>query len=108
MLKALTFLWKALGVFENITHVKIKNPIGSAIKILNGQKGNIAKQGKKIGAKIVYQQNYWSNKTKTSELDNLNPTASLQQSLNNILRIVDNFYVPSSFYGGPRFERVAK
>jgi hypothetical protein len=58
--------------------------------------GSIAKQGKKIGAKIVYQQNYWSNTTKTSELENLNPTASLPQSPNNVLGAVDNFDVPSS------------
>jgi hypothetical protein len=90
------FLVEGLGEFENITHVEVKNPVGSAIKIANGQKGNIAKQGKKIGAKIVYQQNYWSNSTKTSELENLNPTASLPQSPNNILGAVDNFDVPSS------------
>lgn len=57
---------------------------------------NIAKQGKKIGAKIVYQQNYWSNINKTSEIENLNPTASLPQSLNNIFEAVNNFDVPSS------------
>jgi len=90
------FLVEGLGEFENITHVEVKNPVGSAIKIANGQKGNIAKQGKKIGAKIVYQQNYWSNSAKTSELENLNPTASLPQSPNNILGAVDNFDVPSS------------
>jgi hypothetical protein len=56
----------------------------------------IARQGKKIGAKIVYQQNYWSNTDKTSEIKNLNPTASLPQSPNNILGAVDNFDVPSS------------
>ena len=60
------------------------------------EKGNIAKQGKKIGTKIVYQQNYWSNSTKTNELENLNPRASLPQSPNNILGSVDKFDVPSS------------
>ena len=89
------FLVEGLGGFENITHVEVKNPVESAIKIANGQKGSIYKQGKKIGAKIVYQQNYWSNSTKTSELENLNPTASLPQSPNNILGAVDNFDVPS-------------
>ena len=90
------FLVEGLGEFENITHVEVKNPVGSAIKIANGQKGSISKQGKKIGAKIVYQQNYWSNTTKTSELENINPTASLPQSPNNVLGAVDNFDVPSS------------
>jgi hypothetical protein len=90
------FIVEGLGNFQSVTHVEIKNPVGSAIKIANGQKGSIAKQGKKIGAKIVYQQNFWSNTTKTSELENINPTASLPQSTNNILGVVDNFDVPSS------------
>nr|YP_010283133.1 hypothetical protein MKU15_pgp058 [Nitzschia traheaformis]ULD15897.1 hypothetical protein [Nitzschia traheaformis] len=90
------FLVEGLGEFENITHVEVKNPVGSAIKIAHGQKGIISKQGKKIGAKIVYQQNYWSNSTKTSELENINPTASLPQSPNNVLGAVDNFDVPSN------------
>ncbi len=90
------FLVEGLGKFENITHVEVKNPVGSAIKIANGQKGSISKQGKKIGAKIVYQQNYWSNRTETNELETLNPTASLPQSPNNVLAAVDNFDVPSS------------
>ena len=94
--KGIDFLVEGLGEFENITHVEVKNPVGSAIKIANGQKGSISKQGKKIGAKIVYQQNYWSNTTKTSELENINPTASLPQSPNNVLGAVDNFDLPSS------------
>jgi hypothetical protein len=51
---------EGLGNFQNITHVEVKNPVGS------GQKANISQQGKKIGAKLVYQQNYWSNTTKTT------------------------------------------
>ena len=90
------FVVEGLEEFENITHVEVKNAVGSAIKIANGQKGSIARQGRQIGAKLVYQQNYWSNTTKTSELKNLNPTASLPESPNNILGAVDNFDVPSS------------
>jgi len=37
------FLVGRLGEFENITHVEVKNPVGSAIKIANAQKGNIPK-----------------------------------------------------------------
>ena len=51
------FIVKELGEFQNITHVEIKYPVESAIKMANGQKGSIARQGKKIGAKIIYQQN---------------------------------------------------
>jgi hypothetical protein len=95
-IKGPDFIVEGLGNFQSITHVEIKNPVGSAIKIASGQKGSIAKQGKKIGAKIVYQQNFWSNTAETSELENINPTASLPQSTNNILGLVDNFDVPSS------------
>ena len=87
------FIVERLGEFQNITYVEVKNPVGSAIKMANGQKGSIAKQGKKIGAKIIYQQNYQSNKT--SELEDLNTTALLPQSPNNMLGVVDNFDVPS-------------
>lgn len=66
------------------------------IKIANGQNGNIAKQGKKIGAKFVYQQNFWSNPDKTSDIENLNPAASLPQLPKNVLGVIDNFDVPFS------------
>jgi hypothetical protein len=95
-IKGPDFIVEGLGKFQSVTHVEIKNPVGSAIKIANNQKGSIAKQGKKIGAKIVYQQNFWSNTAKTSEIENINLTASLPQSTNNILGLVDNFDVPSS------------
>ena len=35
------FIVEGLGEFKNITHVEVKNPVGSAIKIANGQKGSI-------------------------------------------------------------------
>ena len=44
----------------------------SAIEI-----ANFISRIKKIGSKVVYQQNYWSNRAKASEIENLNPTASL-------------------------------
>jgi hypothetical protein len=88
------FIVEGLGNFQSATHVEIKNPVGSAIKIANKQKGSIAKQGKSIGEKIVYQQNFWSNPVKTSEIENINLTASFPQSTNNILAMVDNFDVP--------------
>ena len=52
-----------------------------------------AKQGKKIGAKIVYQQNYWSNTTKTSEVPNIKSDAYLPKSVNNTLTVVDCYDV---------------
>ena len=88
------FLVDGLGEFENITHVEVKNPVGSAIKIANGQKGSISKQGKKVGAKIVYQQNFWGNRTKRSQIATLDPHATLPESPSNVLGVVDNFDVP--------------
>jgi len=46
--KGLDFVVEGLGEFQNITHVEVKNPVGSAIKIANGQNGSIARQGKKL------------------------------------------------------------
>jgi hypothetical protein len=94
-IKGPDFIVEGLGNFQSVTHVEIKNPVGSAIKIANGQKGSIAKQGKKIRTEIVNQQNFWSNTAKTSEIENINTTASLTQLTNNI-GLVDNFDVPSS------------
>jgi hypothetical protein len=92
------FMVEGIGNFKNVTHVEIKNPVGSAIKIANGQAGSIAKQGKKIGAKIVYQKNLWSNATRRSEIENMNSslTATFPKSTSNVLAVVDNFDVPSS------------
>lgn len=90
------FLVEGLGEFENITHVEVKNPVGSAIKIANGQKGNIAKQGNKIGDKLSKQQAKWSNTTFRASLSNLNPNAVFPQSPANTLGLVDEFDVPIS------------
>nr|QYB19232.1 hypothetical protein [Climaconeis cf. scalaris]QYB19345.1 hypothetical protein [Climaconeis cf. scalaris] len=90
------FIVEELGVFKNITHVEVKNPVGSAIKLANNQTRSIARQGKEIGKKIIYQQKYWSNPNETSNIENLNLTASLPQSPNNTLGVVDYFDVPST------------
>ena len=92
----LDFIVEGIGEFENITHVEVKNPVGSAIKIANGQKGSISKQGKKIGAKIDYQQNLWSNPSEISKIPNMtiNTNANFPDSPSNVLGLVDNFDVP--------------
>ena len=71
-----------------------KPPVGSAIKKNNNQSPSISKQGKKIGVKLLYQKNFWSDKTKTSQLENLNSNAPLPQSADNIFGLVDNFDLP--------------
>lgn len=90
------FLVDGLGEFENITHVEVKNPVGSAIKKANNLSGSIGRQGKNIGLKIAYQKNYWSNTNRTSQIKNLDPTSSLPQSPDNVLGLVDNFDVTPS------------
>lgn len=92
--KGLDFVVEGLGNFEDITHVEVKNPVGSAIKIANNESGNINKQGKKIGDKLEYQRNYWSNPDKTNTIKNLNPDAWLPESADKVLGVIDNFYVP--------------
>lgn len=90
------FLVKGLGDFQNVTHVEIKNPVGSAIKIANGQDPSISKQGKGIGQKIVFQQKLWSKPDLESIFPTVNLTASFPQAPNNMLGVVDNFDVPYS------------
>lgn len=90
------FIVEGLGDFQNITHVEVKNPVGSAIRRASGLDGSIDRQGKKIGAKYVFQQHYWSDTNKTSKIEKLNRTASLPQSPNNFLAVVDIFDVPPS------------
>ena len=90
------FIVEGIGEFNNITHVEVKNPVGSAIKIASGQKGSISKQGKHIGAKIAYQQRLWSNITRISQVPNMtvDPDANFPDTPSNVLGLVDNFDVP--------------
>lgn len=57
ILKAyIDFAVNGLGQFENITHAKAKNVVGSTIEIGDGFDANIWEQGKKIGKKSVWQK----------------------------------------------------
>ena len=91
--KGLDFAVEGLGRFENITHADAKNAVGSAIERADGFKGNIWRQGKKIGKKSVWQKKYWS--TRTSEVSGLSPDAYLPKSVNNTLTVVDSYDVPT-------------
>ncbi|MGK0366829.1 MAG: hypothetical protein ACI85O_003906, partial [Saprospiraceae bacterium] len=93
-IKGPDFIAEGLGELQSITHVEIKNPVGSSIKITGNQTSSISKQGKTIGKKLVYQQNFWSNINETSKLKAVNHTASFPQSPNNLLGLVDSFDVP--------------
>ena len=58
------------------------------------QVSSISHQGKKCGNRIVFQRNFWSNTTKTSKYQNLNPNAPLPLSPDNVLGVIDTFDVP--------------
>ena len=94
-IKGLDFSVDGLGEFENITHAEAKNAVDSAIQIADGLPANIWKQGKKIGKKVAWQKKFWSNKSRTSEIENINPEAYLPKSTNNTLGVVDCFDVPN-------------
>ena len=94
-IKGLDFSVDGLGEFENITHAEAKNAVGSAIQIADGLPANIWKQGKNIGKKVAWQKKFWSNTSRTSEIENINPEAYLPKSTNNTLGVFDCFDVPN-------------
>ena len=93
--KGLDFAVDGLGEFENITHAEAKNAVGSAIETADGFDANIWKQGKKIGKKSVWQKEFWSNASRTSQVPNLKSDAYLPKSVNNTLTVVDCSDVPN-------------
>ena len=85
------------GEYSHVTHVEIKNPVGSAVeKASRNGYSDIVKQGNKIGDKLSKQQAKWSNATFRASLSNLNPNAVFPQSPANTLGLVDEFDVPIS------------
>ena len=79
------FIVDGLGDFEHITHVEIKNPVGSAIRIATNLSPSISQQGKHIGKKILYQQSFWSDPNKRAEIPNINSTGVFRASPENVL-----------------------
>jgi len=52
------------GEYSHVTHVEVKNPVGSDIeKSFRNGYSNLVKQGNKIGVKLSKQQAKWSNAT---------------------------------------------
>ena len=90
------FIVDGIGEYRDITHVEVKNPVGSAIKRALGQKPSIVKQGRRIGQKISHQKEFWSNSLKTSAIRGVNPNAFFPESPDNVLGLVDNYDVPLS------------
>ena len=85
------------GEYSHVTHVEVKNPVGSDIeKASRNGYSDIVKQGNKIGNKLSKQQAKWSNATFRASLSNLNPNAVFPESPANTLGLVDGFDVPIS------------
>ena len=85
------------GELSHVTHVEVKNPIGSDIeKAYRNGYSDIVKQGNKIGDKLSKQQSKWSNATFRASLSNLDPNAVFPQNPANTLGLVDEFDVPIS------------
>jgi hypothetical protein len=85
------------GEYSHVTHVEVKNPVGSDIeKASRNGYTDIVKQGNKIGDKISKQQSKWSNATFRASLSNLDSNAEFPQSPANTLGLVDEFDVPIS------------
>jgi len=85
------------GEYIHVTHVEVKNPVGSDIeKASRNGYSDIVKQGNKIGDKLSKQQSKWSNATFRATLSNLNPNGVFPQSPANTLNLVDEFDVPIS------------
>ncbi len=85
------------GKYSHVTHVEVKNPVGSNIeKVANEGVSDIVKQGNKIGRKVSDQQKKWSDPTFRETLSNINPNAVFPQSPAYLLGLVDEFDVPIS------------
>ena len=84
-------------MYSHITHVEVKNPVGSEIEKASRKGYNdIVQQGKKIGDKLSNQQTKWCNDTFLAKQKNLKPNAVLPESPANTLGLVDEFDVPIS------------
>jgi hypothetical protein len=88
------FIVEGRGKFQSITHVEVKNPVGSAIKKFNNQTTSISRQGRQVGKKILYQQNFWSDPMEVNKLKSFDPQATLAQSPENVLGLIDLYDVP--------------
>jgi hypothetical protein len=90
------FIIEGLGDYSHITHLEVKNPVGSAIEKANLGVSNLVKQGETIGSKISNQQLKWSNPDFVENISHWNQSESFPQSPANMLGLVDTFDVPMS------------
>nr|WAK84815.1 hypothetical protein [Amicula sp. isolate GU52X-4 cfCalB7] len=80
---------------KNYTHAEAKNPVGSEILANFYENQTITKQGRDIGRKFIYQQKYWSNPKKYSQLDGINMSAYFPAKPEHVLGVIDLLDVPA-------------
>ena len=84
-------------VYSHVTHVEVKNPVGSDIeKASRNGYTDLVKQGNEIGNKLSKQQSKWSNATFRATLSNIDPNAAFPETPANTLGLVDEFDIPIS------------
>ena len=85
------FIVVGLGDYSHITHLEVKNPVGSRIEKASRGVSDLRLQGEKIGSKISKQQIKWSNTSFVENLPHVNRSESFPKSPENMLGLVDTF-----------------
>lgn len=89
-IRPLDFKVEGIGKYTDITHVEVKGPVGTEILLAEGRRPRIIHQGKKIGKKLNYQQNLWTNKVAVRErVTGLKISPPLPKSPQNIMSLID-------------------
>jgi hypothetical protein len=89
------FVVEGLGKFRSISHIEVKNPVGSEIKKSNDQLPSISRQARQIGRKFNRQQKFWSDLSQASTIKNFDSESFIAKSPDNILALIDCYDVPS-------------
>lgn len=93
-IRGLDFRVDGLGSYKNVTHLEVKNPVGSEILRNTNQKASVARQGKSIGSTITNQKKIWSDSDMIGSRQGINLNASFPKSVDNVLGLIDTFDVP--------------
>jgi hypothetical protein len=86
------FITTGIGKFQPITHVDIKNPVGTTILRNTSQSKTVYKQGVAIGGHSVYQRHLWSNpasRKKVKDYDVSSIKSAFPKTPENMLIAVD-------------------
>ena len=91
------FIVTGLDKFQPITHVEIKNPVGTKILRNTNQLKTVYKQGVSIGGRSAYQRILWSDPARREKVENYD-AASIKSAFpktpENMLVVVDLDDVP--------------